>query len=82
MEAEFKSTQRFVPPPTSCWHFSKNGQISGVTGGGGGGRQGAECPPQRLLTGKFLLIYREKRGKEKREKGEKWSKLRRKEGKL
>ena len=36
-------------------------------------------PPPRLPTGKFLMTYREKRGKEKREKG--W-KLRRKEGKL
>ena len=38
---------------------------------GGGGAQGAECPPpphtHTLLTGKFLLTYREKRGKEKRE---------------
>ena len=42
---------------------------SGVTGGRG----------QRLLTRKFLLTYRGKRGKEKREKG--W-KLRRKERKL
>ena len=41
--------------------------FSGATGGVG---QGAECP-QRLLTGKFLLTYREKRGKEKRENGEK-----------
>ena len=41
---------------------------SGVTGGGQGGR----VPPQRLLTGKFLLTYREKRGKEKRERGENW----------
>ena len=32
---------------------------SGVTGGGG----------QRVLTGKFLLLYQEKRGKEKRENG-------------
>ena len=47
--------------------------ISGVTGGGG-----AECLP-RLLTGIFLLTYREKRGKKKKGKG--W-KLRRKEGKL
>ena len=40
--------------------------ISGVTGGRG---QGTECPPT-LLTGKFLLIYREKRGNEKGENGE------------
>ena len=55
------------------------GQIysgSGVTGGGG---VGVQSEPQRLLTGKFLLTYWEKRGKEKREKG--W-KLRRKGGKL
>ena len=38
---------------------------SGVTGGG----QGGQSAPQRLLTGKFLLTYREKRSKEKREKG-------------
>ena len=38
---------------------------SDVTGGGAGGR----VPSQRLLTGKFLLTHREKRGKEKREKG-------------
>ena len=44
---------------------------SGVTGGGGG----LQSVPQRPLTGKFLLTYREKRGKEKRGK---WS---RKEGK-
>ena len=50
--------------------------ISGVTGGGGAG--GAECP-QRLLTGKFLLTYREKEARKKREKG--W-KLRIKEEKL
>ena len=37
-----------------------NTAISGVTGGG----RGAECP-QRLLTGKFLLTYQEKRGKGK-----------------
>ena len=43
-------------------------------GVGAGGRV-AECPP-RLLTGKFLLTYQEKRGKEKRkneaEKKENW----------
>ena len=38
--------------------------ISGVTGGGVGGR--GKSAPQRLLTRKFLLAYREKRGKEKR----------------
>ena len=31
--------------------------------------------PQRLLTGKFLLTYREKRGKEKRENGGKRRKI-------
>ena len=46
---------------------------NGVTDGG----RGAECP-QRLLPWKFLLTYREKRGKEKgkteqkRRKIEKW----------
>ena len=34
-------------------------------------RQG-QCAPQRLLTGKFLLTCREKRGKEKMDKGVKW----------
>ena len=38
---------------------------SGVTAGGGGGRV---LPI--LVTGKFLLIFREKRGMEKRENGE------------
>ena len=28
-----------------------------------------QSAPQRLLTGKFLMTYREKRGKEKMEKG-------------
>ena len=42
-------------------------KTTGVQVGGGG--QGAECPPPGLLTGKFLLTYREKRGKEKRENG-------------
>ena len=37
---------------------------SGVTGGG----QGSECP-QRLLTGKFLLTYREKKRQGKKGKG-------------
>ena len=36
------------------------------------GGRGGRVPPQRLLTGKFLLTYREKRGKEKRERGENW----------
>ena len=48
--------------------FSGIHQTSGVTGGG----QGGHSAPQRLLTGKFLLTYREKRGKEKRERGENW----------
>ena len=39
--------------------------FSGVTGGGRG-----QSAPQRLQTGKFLLTYREKRGKEKRKRGE------------
>ena len=34
-----------------------------------GGRAGC---PQRLLTGKFLLTHREKRGKEKGKRGENW----------
>ena len=36
------------------------------------GGRGGQSAPQRLLTGKFLLTYREKRGKEKRERGENW----------
>ena len=43
-------------------------------GGGGGGRAGGQSAPQRLLTRKFLLTYREKRGKEKRERGKNWEK--------
>ena len=39
---------------------------------------GGQCAPQRHLTGKFLLTYQEKRGKEWMEKGVKW---RRKKGK-
>ena len=38
--------------------------FSGITGGGRGVRM-----PQRLLTGKILLTYWDKRGKEKMEKG-------------
>ena len=45
--------------------------------GGGRPAAGGQGAPQRLSTGNFLLTYREKRGKEKREKG--W-KLRKKEG--
>ena len=47
---------------------------SGETG------RGAEYP-QRFLTEKFLLIYREKRGKERNEKGVKAEKKRRKKEK-
>ena len=43
--------------------------LSGVTGGGGSPGAGGQSAPQRFLTGKFLLTYREKRGKEKKEKG-------------
>ena len=45
---------------------------SGVTGGGRG-----HSAPQKVLTGKFLLTYREKRGKEKKGKGWKMEKKRR-----
>ena len=38
---------------------------------GGLGAGGAESP-QRFLTGKFLLTYQEKRGKEKRKRDENW----------
>ena len=41
---------------------------SGVTGRGQG-QQGVECPP-RLLTGKFLLTYREKEERKKGKRGE------------
>ena len=41
---------------------------SGVTGGRGVG--GTVPPSPRLLTGKFLLTHREKRGKEKKSKME------------
>ena len=66
----------------SVWKFTFV-SCSGITGGGAGGQggrgAGGQSAPQRLMTGKFLLTYREKRGKEKREKG--W-KLRRKGEKL
>ena len=39
----------------------------------------AECP-LTLLSGKFLLTYREKRGKEKRGNGEKRRKIKKREG--
>ena len=42
------------------------------------GRGQSAPPPPRLLTGKFLLTYREKRGKEKGEKGVKIEKKGRK----
>ena len=55
---------------------------SGVTGRGVVG-WGRVPPSQRLLTGKFLLTYREKRDKEKRENGaEKKENLKREGGKL
>ena len=40
---------------------------------------GRGCPPT-LLTGKFLLTYREKRGKEKRENGEEKKENQKREG--
>ena len=43
-----------------------NQPTSGVTGGGWGA--GGRLPP-RLLTGKFLMTYQEKRGKEKGKRG-------------
>ena len=46
----------------SLWKTRAKGQSSGVNRRGGGG----QSAPYRLLTGKFLLTYREKRGKEKR----------------
>ena len=49
-------------------------QCSGVTAGGRGGGRCSLCP-LTLLTGKFLLSYREKRGKEKRENGEEKRKI-------
>ena len=55
-------------------------------GGGGGGAGGAECPPQRLLTEKFLLTYREKVARKKLKRGKKKRKMgngrRKKEGKV
>ena len=59
-----------------CWYFEVAHQWRNRRGEGAGG---SAPPPQRLLIGKFLLTYREKRGKGKREKGGKW---RRKEGKI
>ena len=45
-------------------HVLKGRQLRNRRGRGAGGRV-----PPKLLTGKFLLTYREKRGKEKRKKG-------------
>ena len=45
------------------FHFLPSG-VTGTGGGGGGGRV-----PQILLTEKFLLTYREMRGKETMENG-------------
>ena len=47
---------------------------------GRGGGAGWQSVPQILLTGKFLLTYREKRGKEKREIGAEKKENRKKEG--
>ena len=49
---------------------------SGVTAGGVQGKS----DPLTLLTGKFLMTYREKRGKEKRENGEEKKQNRKREG--
>ena len=67
--ARFSVTEMHL---TKCHdHSDVLHDVSGVTGGGGG--QGGRVPSQRLLTGKFLMTYREKRGKEKMEKrGENW----------
>ena len=54
----------------SHWHKPDLKTSCGVTGGGG--RQSA---PQRLLTGKFLLTYRQNRGKENRKNGAKKRKI-------
>ena len=48
---------------------------SSVTAGGRG-----QSAPQTLLTGKFLLTYQEKRGKEKRENGEEKKENQKREG--
>ena len=69
MVLEFK-LRRFCHIPNALITSSKTqvedmqGEGSGVTGGG----RGAECP-QRLVSGKFLLTFQEKRGKEKKKKG-------------
>ena len=38
----------------------------------GAGVQGGQSVPQRLLTGKFMLTYREKKSRKKRKRGENW----------
>ena len=58
------------------WQQSYQWGISGVTGGGGG--QGGRVPPRDFWPGNFFLTYREKRGKENREKGVKIENKRRK----
>ena len=68
--------------------IEKTAICSGVTAGG----RGAGCPPDTshreisadlphtLLTGKFLLTYGEKRGKEKRENGKEKKENQKREG--
>ena len=46
----------------------------------GGAGAGGQSASQRPLTGKFLLIYREKRGKGKKENGAEMKENRRREG--
>ena len=55
----------------TCWQWHNPrlprwAEDSALTSGGGGW----QSAPQRLLTGKFLLMYQEKRGKEKGKRGE------------
>ena len=53
---------------------------SGVTAGGRGAE--GQSAPLTLLTGKFLLTYREKRGKEKGKMGKKEGKSKKGRGKI
>ena len=57
-----------------CSVLKDVGRDSGVTGGGAGGKRA----PQRLLTGKFVLTYREKKRQGQNGKGVTIEKKRRK----
>ena len=54
-------------------HFKQQSQWYLIDSGITGGEQGGRVPPQRLLTGKFLLTYRgKKEARKKWKRGENW----------